>query len=309
MFGSICIKILLMLISLFPVVSFAFENAGLHKLNPFPLKEWVARTYFKYETVDISLRQSLSKSTSIQESHNYIEEEIGKRLDESTYFSFAVNYGESSLSSLRTGGDTLSKYQANGFFGPTFKLFSRRKWAQGEGDPVLDLFVSFSPKIDKRKVGGNGANNFNGRNIWKVQASRGAFYESWDFNLHFNYVFWGSGREKDLFYKKDRYFDEYSDVSVSFEAQHYLKEKFFLRAGIGLRLIGDQIFYLDNESTEIQQGTGSEMYVGFVRKMKNFTGLVKFSRFRNDYFIKVNEGNREGDYAMKLISFEFLREF
>jgi hypothetical protein len=289
--------------------TFAFETIGLHKLNPFPKDNWVSRTYLKYEQTNINLQQAMEDQGEIKEYHHLFEQEIGYRLSDATFFSTSLQYGQSKLSSLRYGDSDKGSFYAQGFSEPTFKLFSRRRFAEKVKDKVIDLFVSFSPKLNERATGASGSNMAHGRNISRFEINHGIFDELWDFNFKLNYLHFGEGEEKDLNSKNIRKFNAYSELAAYFEAQHYLTEMYFVRAGMGLRYISDQHFSEAGKNSDVQQGTGSSMYLGLVRKGKVYTLISKIGRLRNDYFIKGSESNMEGDYTFRSLSFEVLREF
>jgi hypothetical protein len=288
---------------------YSFENKGLHKLNPFPLKDWVSRTYLKHEKASINLNQSLTQSKTQDEYRSLIEEEIGKRLTANTYFAIAMAYGESSFATLREGESTFTTYRARGFMEPRFSLYSRRKWADGEGEPVVDIAFSYTPGLTNKEVGEHGADNYNGRDILNFKVSHGTFYQYWDFNINLQYDYYGEGKFKNLKDNSKSSYESYSEFTAQFEAQNYITASYFARAGVGLRLIGDQDIVTNVDTRTVQQGTGSSLYIGVVHKSKTYTSLLKLSRLRNDYFIKSNDGNLEGDYTFRTISYEYLKEF
>lgn len=287
----------------------AFEKKGLHKLNPFPLKDFVSRSFLKYEQYSINLKQNQTTTNDINEYHGLLEQEFGYKVSDNTILSIAVNHGKSKISALRSGDTTTGSYIVSGFSEPRFSVFSRRKWAKGLGEPVIDIALSYIPSLGKKEVGSNEGNRLSGRDSYIFKVSHGTFYEFWDFNINLEYKYFDKGSEKDLVAKSTRELAGYSETEVSFEAQNYLTDEYFLRAGIGLRLITDQDQSIDNESTTVQQGTGSTHFVGLVKKSKDYVAIIKIMRQRNDYFIKSGNGNREGDYVFKTLAIEVLKDF
>tara|TARA_Y100000385_G_C13061792_1_gene624785 strand:- start:233 stop:886 length:654 start_codon:yes stop_codon:yes gene_type:complete len=197
----------------------AFENKGLHKLNPFPLKEWVSRTYLKHKKAQINLKQSLSTSKAFNEYHSLVEQEIGKRITDNTYFSIAAQYGESSSLYLKTGESRYSNYSSRGFSEPRFTLFSRRKWAEGEGEPIVDIAISYTPGFDNKKVGKHGVDHFNGGEILNFKVSHGSFYKFWDFNINVHYDYYGERSIKDISSTTKISRSSYSEFMAMFEAK------------------------------------------------------------------------------------------
>lgn len=289
---------------------FAYETKGLYRLNPFPTKNWVSRTYLRYEVVDVNLSRALNGARKFSEYHHFLEEEIGKRVFDSSFFSVSASYASAGIARLKDNEFSTQKSNISGFSEPTFKFYSRSNWAKYEGDSVFDFMISYTPSLAKRKVGSSAGNNAVGGDILQLEINRGTFYTNWDFNLKFNYTLHGKKKEEDLAIDKDRAIQAVGQYLAMFEFQHVLLPfSYFIRGGIGLQAIEDTESNVGDTTTITQQGTGSNLYIGFVNTGEHWTWLFKVSRQKNDYFIKNDSMNLDGDYVVKTMSFELLREF
>ena len=83
-------------------------------------------------------------------------------------------------------------------------------------------------------------------------------------------------------------------------------ESYFVRGGIGLRIIGDQDIVQGDTTATVQNGTGSHHFIGLVRHNQDYTTILKLERYRNDYFIQSDSQSYQGDYVFRSISLEVL---
>lgn len=288
---------------------YAFESKGVYRLNPFPTTDWISKTEITHERAEADLSQALSGKTKIIENSTKASQMIAKKFSDSTFLGVEFSATSATMTQLRNAEFSTQKSTQSGVTEPTFFLYSRRSWPRIEGDSVIDFFFSLTPSLLERKVGGDDGNYYTGQNIYQFELNRGTFYHNWDFNLKFHYTLYGEKKEVDTDTNSKRESEPTGEFYTMFEFQHTLDEIYFLRGGIGLRLIEDLNSSYQSKNTVLQQGTGSDMYLGLVRKGKKYTWILRLERRKNDYFIKQESLNVEGKYIVKTISLALLNEF
>ncbi len=285
---------------------FAQQGTGLYRLNPLPQKDWVSRSFFKYERADVNVDQSQSSTTEIQEKHYIVEQEIGRRIAPLTFLSVVFNYGKSELSDLRDGIVSKDTYSVVGFQEPAIKLYSRRKFAEGVNQPILDISLLYAPSFSKGETGSSGGNRLLGRDKFMFLAEYGKFYEYWDFKISGGVTYYSDGKTKNLEINKTSDSKSYTETEFLFSFQHTLSETYFVRGGIGLRIVADQDIVQADSTSTVQNGTGSHHFIGLVRHNHDYTTILKLERYRNDYFVQSDSQSYQGDYVFRSISLEVL---
>lgn len=284
------------------------ETDCLHCLTPISDEQWISRTFIKYESSHINFESYQEPSTKIRQYITILEEEIAYKLSKMTFFSINMKYANGSTAVPRYSSSDVDKYHANGFSQPSFNIYSRRHTSKKKGNSFIDLFLKYSPYIEKQKVGKSNGNNLEGRNVFHFGVSKTTLEDYWNFRINLFYTYYGEGEQKNLAANGNNKMKAYSESELSLEVQHQIENSLYIRAGIGLRLIEDQDIESNNSTATLQQGTGSRHYVGLVKRQSPYVIIFKIERLANDYFIK-SDANAEGDYAFNSISFELLKEF
>jgi hypothetical protein len=288
----------------------AQTDTELERVNFFPDTDAYLISSYGYEKLEIETPQSTVSTKKVNNYFNVINLSYAQRIHRSVFAGVGAHFIQSSENGVRYGLPIKKRFNSLGFREPDVYLIYRIR-PQTNDKGVIDLNLSYSPKLGNREVGKSNANGLNGRNILKSILSHGLLEDDWEFKSAFGFTYYAEGEEKNSFTKKMYDLEKYWDLSFKFTSQHKLNNWLYAYGTVGVIYQTTQdVIERGGQTRELQAGTGSFFEVGMKKPLGKVSIIeLIYNLKRNDYFVKGLSNNLEGKEVYQRFTFNYLMAF
>jgi hypothetical protein len=271
------------------------SNNELERINFFPKSKAFLITSYMYEVLEIETPQSTINTKEVSNYYNRMNVVYGQKVTNSIFGGILLSFLESSENGVRYGLPINRRFSSTGFREPELFVIYRL-FPQKDKQGLVDLNLSFTPKLGDREVGHTNSNALNGRNILSGTISHGYLEDKWEFKSQLGYTYYDEGEEENSFTNKMYDLEPFGTFSFRFLAQYEVSPWLYIFGGIGVIYQTTQdVRERGGDKRELQVGTGSLYKLG-LKKPLSKESLLQFSWDvkRNDYFVKGVSNNLEG---------------
>lgn len=300
----------IILILILPVKLLAQTKTHIERINFFPKADAFAVFGYQYEKLNIDTPQSSVMAKEVNNYKNLLSFNYAHRFGRKIYLGLITFVEEASENVVFYGIPLKRRFNSIGPREPgLFMIYRLREQQPDKG--LVDLFLSYSPKMQAREIGNKHEARWNGRAILHAGLSHGMWEDKWEFRSSLEYIYYGKGEEKNNFTDEDFVLESYNDLIFNFKTQYRINKWLFVFGTVGVEYHAPQdIDQKGGPEREIQAGTGSVFQVGLKKPISEWSVVeLSYTIKRNDYFVKATANNLEGELRQERAALNFSMAF
>lgn len=286
------------------------QDKGLFHLAPFQDKDYNYSLTYHWQDNEVSFGESVTPKDEIHEVIHELVFDYKYKFHFNWIGSIAIPFSSAKLTNPRVLSNQASAYDAQGFTEPVFKIYTRQRFPT-ENENLIDYYVSFRPSFMKRKVGESSQSFYTGRHILNLGLLYGAEkdYLDWEFQTGVDLLYYFEGEEEDTQMNVKRELEDYLETTIHFASWYFLTESWALRGLFDFTIHGNVRSRTQTESTTVQRGTSVTKGIGVFHQRGDYIYSLFFENTFNDYFLKRNSGNLEGDAVTNVLRLSFTKSY
>ena len=300
----------LILLLILPLQLLAQTKTHIERINFFPEADAFAVFGYQYEKLNIDTPQNSVMAKEVNNYKNLLSFSYGHRFGRKIFAGLNAYVEEASENVVFYGIPLKRRFTSIGPREPElFVIYRLREQQTDKG--LVDLYLSYSPKMNAREIGNKYAARWNGRDILHAAISHGMWEGRWEFRSSLEYIYYGTGEEKNNFSKEEFVLENYNDLIFNFKTQYRINRWLFVFGTIGVEYHAPQdINQKGGTERQIQAGTGSVFQFGLKKPLSEWSvAELSYTIKRNDYFVKSTANNLEGDSRLERAALSFTTAF
>jgi hypothetical protein len=282
----------------------------LERINFFPESDAYLDMGYKHQRLNIETPQDSVLTKEVKNHANLIHAAYSQRMARKMFLGARLFFEQASENGVMYGVPLRRRFDSAGFKEPeVFMTYRLRHQRDDRG--LIDFHASYSPYMGLREIGNQKANRLHGRSMLKAAISHGLWEEEWEFRTWLGINYFGQGKERNDYSGSSFKLRPYREGEFIFSSQYRISPWLFVYGSIGIIYTGiEKISEKNGIKREIKAGTGSRFELG-IKKPLNPWSLVElgYALRRNEYFVKSDEANLEGDVIQQQLLLSYKMAF
>jgi hypothetical protein len=282
----------------------------LERINFFPETDAYLDLGYEDQRLNIETPQNSVLTKEVKNHSNLFKLAYAERLARKIFVGARLHFEQASENGVTYGVPQRRRFDSVGFKEPEVFLTYRLR-DQNETHGLIDFHASFSPYMGPREIGNPKANRLRGRSTLKTALSHGLWEEEWEFRTWLGLNYFGQGKEHND-YRQSRFeLNPFMEAEFIFSSQYRLNPWLFVYGSVGIIYSGiEKVSEKTGLRREIKAGTGSRFDLGMKKPINQWSSLeLGFSLRRNEYFVKSDDANLEGNMLQQQLKLNYKMAF